>query len=653
MTDPLADTTVATYDRQRDQWAFLWDSFWGGDRYRNPSSTQLGLARLNWTTVSADGQRQPQALRRPSYLVPHPGESDVEFDARLALAAHVNLVATIVKAYAEGCTSRVQRTAGALPAEVLDDANRRGSSWAEVAEEAARWAGLYSMVFGVVDAPKKAGERTVAEEAASGVRPYVLLVHPPAVAWLRAESSGRLVEFAYTDAPYVPDTATSAAALDREVRVRVWRAATGDDPGGWRLLRGRARFDASLAAQASALEEVDGGPLPDALGGELPVEPLFYERDTSTPVPMGTSVAADAADLARLIYNTLSWVSEIHRKAAFPFLAIPMASTGGQLDAQTAIAVGPSKGLGYNATAGAPSWVAPSSESPRELREHAVFLFQLALRVAGLEVAADQSAQVQSGEALRLRSRDFEARAARFARNLQRWELRVLRLLAAFAGVSPDGIEVAYPKRFTLPDLREDLERALALLTAPVEIGPALKREAIKQAADAALSLTDEQLAEGLEEIRAAFAADGAVADAERTAARVEAERKAAPPPAPAEVAPVAAVDPNAEAKSADTALNGAQVIALKDIVGDVAQKLIPRATGIGLILAAFPLSPAQAEAIMGEVGRTFFAEAPAAPARPGAPPPFAAKGEKPGDAPSKGEPADDADPDATDDEAA
>jgi hypothetical protein len=516
MTDPLADTTVATYDRQRDQWAFLWDSFWGGDRYRNPSSTQLGLARLNWTTVSADGQRQPQALRRPSYLVPHPGESDVEFDARLALAAHVNLVATIVKAYAEGCTSRVQRATGALPAEVLDDANRRGSSWAEVAEEAARWAGLYSMVFAVVDAPKASGARTVAEEAATGARPYVLLVHPPAVAWLRATPEGRLVEFAYTDAPYVPDTSTTAAALDREVRVRVWRAAMGDDAGGWRLLRGRARFDASLAAQASNLEEIDGGPLPDALGGEIPVEPLFYERDTSTPVPMGTSVAADAADLARLIYNTLSWVSEIHRKAAFPFLAIPMASTGGQLDAQTAIAVGPSKGLGYNATAGAPSWVAPSSESPRELREHAVFLFQLALRVAGLEVAADQSAQVQSGEALRLRSRDFEARAARFARNLQRWELRVLRLLAAFAGVSPDGIEVAYPKRFTLPDLKEDLDRALALLAAPIEIGATLKREAIKQAADAALSLTDEQLAAGLAEIAEAFAQDSDVAKSER-----------------------------------------------------------------------------------------------------------------------------------------
>lgn len=68
-------------------------------------------------------------------------------------------------------------------------------------------------------------------------------------------------------------------------------------------------------------------------------------------------------------------------------------------------------------------------------------------------------------------------------------------------------------------------------------------------------------------------------------------------------VAPIAG---DAEAKDASAALNGAQVTALKDIVGAVAAGELPRASGIEMILAAFPLDRAQAEKIMGEVGRGF-----------------------------------------------
>jgi hypothetical protein len=50
----------------------------------------------------------------------------------------------------------------------------------------------------------------------------------------------------------------------------------------------------------------------------------------------------------------------------------------------------------------------------------------------------------------------------------------------------------------------------------------------------------------------------------------------------------------------------------------NVATGLLPRETGIALIVAAFPLSEDQADGIMGSVGRGFV------PASPGAPPPIA-----------------------------
>jgi phage-related protein (TIGR01555 family) len=87
----------------------------------------------------------------------------------------------------------------------------------------------------------------------------------------------------------------------------------------------------------------------------------------------------------------------------------------------------------------------------------------------------------------------------------------------------------------------------------------------------------------------------------------------------PAELPPVA--DPNAQAKDPSTALNGAQVTALLEIVKAVAAEELPRDSGVQMIIAAFPISLENAEKIMGEVGKTFEPAKPA-PAQPfGAPP--------------------------------
>lgn len=58
--------------------------------------------------------------------------------------------------------------------------------------------------------------------------------------------------------------------------------------------------------------------------------------------------------------------------------------------------------------------------------------------------------------------------------------------------------------------------------------------------------------------------------------------------------------------KDPTASLNGAQVEAMKEIVLDVAQGLLPRDTGIQMIVASFPVSEEQAEKIMGSVGAGF-----------------------------------------------
>lgn len=524
-------STRETYDAVREHWRYLRDAYMGGRYWANPSATTLGTASLRWQTGAIDESGLPiwRTGARTSYLVAHEGESDQRFDARRALAQYVNIVSPVVKAYAEGVTSRVTRAVEPLAA-YLDDADRRGSAWGEVAEGAATWACVYGMVATVVDTPNvDTSALTEAQRIEAGIAPYVVTVHPPAWAWVECED-GRVVEFAYVSTPYRSELSSDGTA---DVELRVWRADRVIDgvpvAGGWEVRQGAVRLAAgqALGDTVAGLRVTASGPLPAALRGEIPVTFAFYERDASSDCPSGVPLIADTADASRVIYNALSWAMEVNRLAAFPFLAIPLASTGGQLDQATAVKVGPGQGLGFNSGAGAPQWVEPSGTSQRELREHCVFTFQWAMRTAGLELAADSSAQVQSGEALRIRSRDFESRALRFARNMQRWEIATLRLFARMAGADETALSVSYPKRITMSDPAEDLARALTVLAAPVEVGPKARAMLVRQVLDSSLSLSDEELSERYEEIEAIYMGDLATADAEQAVKRLRAQNEA------------------------------------------------------------------------------------------------------------------------------
>lgn len=80
-------------------------------------------------------------------------------------------------------------------------------------------------------------------------------------------------------------------------------------------------------------------------------------------------------------------------------------------------------------------------------------------------------------------------------------------------------------------------------------------------------------------------------------------------PPGAPEVGGPPALTPSQPASA--SALNGAQMTSAKSIVSDVAAKLLPRESGIGMLMEFCTLTRNQAENIMGEVGRTFFAAPP------------------------------------------
>jgi len=491
----MMPTIVTAYDTTtRDRWRYYHDAYQGGQHWHVPSATVLGTASLTaWRPVVNEGLRTGEwredvVARLSSYLVPHPGESKTAFEARMRVAAYINVIAPICDAYTDAVTGPITRDLGSL-GDALLSLDGQGQEWPELVEDVARWATVYGWCVVLLDRPAANPAANREQELALRVGLRATIVHPPAIAWLSVDRDGAVHEIAFVDAPYqLRDASRQVVSLWHYTR-ETW-----------------ARYEVEIAAdpqwdqvRANLSRPLESGPSPTP--GEVPIAIAYFRRDTASAVPSGISLVADAADLARAAFNTLSSAQEIHA-AAVPFLAIPEPAAGGALDPATRVQVGPTRALGYSSQTGAPGWIAPPSESTKELREHAAFLMAAALRTTGLEVAAGDSPADASGTALRIRSRDFDARCVRFAKGLRAFEERALGLAARILGRDP-AVMLTYPKRFVLPDPGQDLARALLLVQG---FGASLSTEALaetmRQALDAALSLTPERLAEIVEAAR-------------------------------------------------------------------------------------------------------------------------------------------------------
>lgn len=87
---------------------------------------------------------------------------------------------------------------------------------------------------------------------------------------------------------------------------------------------------------------------------------------------------------------------------------------------------------------------------------------------------------------------------------------------------------------------------------------------------------------------------------------------------------PLAPVDPSATTEAgqaiptepvANTAMNGAQISSLLEVIAAIAEGRIPRETGVGVLTVAFNISPIDADKLLGSVGKGFAPTAkPAAP---------------------------------------
>lgn len=512
-----------TFDAARGHHLFIADAYEGGEAWDRPSSSTLGVATLHGYRVGtvetrdAEGrvvgaeQVVAEAVTGTvrSYLVPWPGESESNFHRRRALAVYINLVEPIVDAYTDAIVPRISRQFGAAE-QYLSNLDADGQRWSAFVGDVALQAALDGVTAAVIDLPVNNPAATRAEEAAMGIGLRAAVIPVASWAWMRVcDETGAVEEFAYADTSLLDDSAPIVST--QTVRVWVWRADDIEDngavtPGGWSVYEAQVPPGSTLGSMRAGLiggTPCRSGPLHPSLKGRIPVVFAYHRRVRGrTRAPRGKSLAASPAAVSRQVYQLLSQVEDTQRRAP-PFLSVPTKASNG-LEPEAKAVAGPDRSLPAPESGGTPTWVTFPPAPLADIRTHVAFLVGLAFRVAGLEVQVDQSAQVQSGEALRVRSRGFESRASKFAANLQEFEARAFDIAAALLGLPRAEFAATYPQRFVLGDTTELLDAALSVLDKlSTRLGPAGITAAVRQALVSALTLDDAQVEAVMAEVEA------------------------------------------------------------------------------------------------------------------------------------------------------
>jgi hypothetical protein len=247
-------------------------------------------------------------------------------------------------------------------------------------------------------------------------------------------------------------------------------------------------------------------------------------------------------------------------------------------------------------------WPAPPAAPFSVVQEYSAKMRDEMHRVAHqMAIASDNNAAAvgRSGESKQADNRPTEIVLQAFGRYVREPTERTLDLISQARG---DDLKwtVGGADSYSIASLEELTDTTAAIKVLGVQ-SPTLLREVSKRVAAAALPGASETLLGEIEKEIDAEPAAQPTDGVETTESTADA------------AAPVATTD---EAVDPTTALNGAQVSSLLEIVQQVAARGIPRATGVQLISASFPLSITDAERVLGEVGRTFFA-VPIAPSAP------------------------------------
>lgn len=265
-------STNLEYQRHQARWAFLLDSFVGGEQYK-----------------------------QGAYLTRYQLETDAEYANRIATTPLDNHCSSVVSVYTS-FLFREEPDRDLKGWEMFPDveafqkdANLEGQSLNSFMKDVATWSSVFGHTWILMTKPNL-GLQTQGQEMEVGVRPYLNILTPLSVTdwtWTRKPTG----EYELTYFKYIEEI------VDKVTVVKEW---TKEEIRTWVL---------DDVQKSASLEMAE----PNGLGF-IPAILSYNKR--SIVKGIGVSDLADIADVQRQIYNLLSEIEQSHRLDGHPSLVV-------------------------------------------------------------------------------------------------------------------------------------------------------------------------------------------------------------------------------------------------------------------------------------------------------------------------------------------
>jgi len=414
LTDAYAyiGTTNTEFQRNKDRWEFLLDSYLGGDEYR-----------------------------RGGHLVKYSLETQGEYQSRLRSTPLDNHCRSVISVYISFLfRSEPEREFELLESDpaledFLADADLDGRSFNAFMKETSIWASVFGHCWVLMTKPGVEAE-TLADQLAQGVRPYVNLLTPLVVTDWRWERlpNGRY-QLAYFK--YIEDV------NDSVVTIREW---TND------YIR---TYEATEKTREANMIREEVNEL-----GKIPAVLVYNER--SQVRGLGISDISDIADQQRAIYNELSEVEQSVRLEGHPSLVVTP-------DTQVGAGAGALILMSENLDSGLKPYMLNADATPINLIYESINnRVKMIDRMANTGSVRAVETVTMSGIAMETEFQLLNAKLSEKADNLELAEEQLWRLYSEYQGQTWSGT-VEYPGSFNIRDTGREVEQLVTAKSAATD----------------------------------------------------------------------------------------------------------------------------------------------------------------------------------------
>lgn len=390
------------YARNRDRWNFLYQSYIGGEEYR-------------------------QGLHLTRYAL----ETESEYRQRLSTTPLDNHCASVISTYISFLfrqePDRDFESWAGLPdlESFLEDCDYEGRSLNQFMKDVAIWSSVFGACWIMMTKPN-IGATTLGQEIDAGVRPYLNLMTPLVVSeWKYKRMPTGAYELTYIK--YIEEV------VDKITVIRKWYK---DRIETWIV------DDEKKEAQMTNEEPNQLGMIPAV---------LVYNR-RSVVKGIGVSDITDIADIQKLIYNLTSENEQSIRLDGHPTLvAPPTAQLGSGAGGLIILQEGSDPGLN-------PFYLEHSSAGVASIHSSIDKLVESIDRIAHTGGVRGTQKFTQSGVSMEVEFQLLNAKLSEKADNMELAEEQLWRIFGAYQGRTWEG-EVEYPDSFNIRDEQRELQQ--------------------------------------------------------------------------------------------------------------------------------------------------------------------------------------------------